>query len=290
MSLFRPARVLAVTLVVTLAPLAVASAAARTSPQSYVGLGDSYTAGPLIPLQETTPLGCLRSDHNYPHLVAAALGVGEFRDPSCSGAETEDMTTAQGVSPGPNPPQFDSLDAATELVTLGIGGNDIGFSEITENCASLTPTGHPCQDHYVVNGQDELADRIEATAPKIATVLEGIRLRAPNARILVVGYLAILPESGPGCWPLLPITPEDVPYLRDVQKQLNAMLADQAEASGAEFVDAYRASIGHDACQLPGIRWVEPAVPASPAAPVHPNLFGMQGYATAVLAQVNEEG
>jgi hypothetical protein len=50
------------------------AAAPRTRLQSYVALGDSYTAGPLIPVQETTPLGCLRSDHNYPHLVAAGRG------------------------------------------------------------------------------------------------------------------------------------------------------------------------------------------------------------------------
>jgi lysophospholipase L1-like esterase len=284
-------RALVVPLTAMLVVLVVPGAAsARKAPQSYVSLGDSYTAGPIIPVQQNDPLGCLRSDHNYPHLVAAALGVSNFHDPSCSGAETGDMTSAQGVSPGPNPPQFDSLSATTELVTLGIGGNDIGFTEIVENCSSLTPTGHPCQDHYVVNGHDELSDRIDATAPKVAAVLQGIHQRAPKAQIYVVPYLAILPESGPGCWPQLPITPDDVPYLRGVEKKLNAMLATQADANGAKYVDAYTASIGHDACQIPGFRWVEPAVPASPAAPVHPNLFGMQGYAAAVLARINARG
>jgi len=284
-------RALVVPLIAMVVALVVpGTAAARRAPQSYVSLGDSYTAGPIIPVQQTDPLGCLRSDHNYPHLVAAALGVSDFHDPSCSGAETGDMTNAQGVSPGPNPPQFDSLSTNTQLVTLGIGGNDIGFSEIVENCSSPTPTGHPCQDHYVVNGHDELSDRIDMTAPKVAAVLQGIHQRAPRAQIFVVAYLAILPESGPGCWPQLPITPDDVPYLRGVEKKLNAMLATQAGANGAKFADAYTPSIGHDACQIPGFRWVEPAVPASPAAPVHPNLFGMQGYAAAVLARINARG
>jgi hypothetical protein len=284
--------VIVVSVVAAVASLvAPAAAGARTPPpSSYVALGDSYTAGPLIPLQETDPLGCLRSDHNYPHLVAAALGVGNFRDPSCSGAETGDMTNAQNVDPGPNPPQFDSLDAGSQLVTLGIGGNDIGFTEIAESCASPTPTGHPCQDRYVVNGHDELAERIDATAPKVAAVIDGIHRRAPKARIFVVAYLAILPETGPGCWPQLPMTPEDVPYLRGVEKKLNGMLAEQAAASHSTFVDAYTASIGHDACQLPGARWVEPVVPTTPAAPVHPNLFGMQGYAAAVLARIDDRG
>ena len=189
-------RALVVPLTAMLVVLVVPGAAsARKAPQSYVSLGDSYTAGPIIPVQQNDPLGCLRSDHNYPHLVAAALGVSNFHDPSCSGAETGDMTSAQGVSPGPNPPQFDSLSATTELVTLGIGGNDIGFTEITQNCFSTTPTGHPCQDHYVVNGHDELSDRIDQTAPKVAAVLQGIHQRAPKAQIYVVPYLAILPES-----------------------------------------------------------------------------------------------
>jgi hypothetical protein len=36
----------------------------RTPPESYVALGDSYTAGPIIPVQQNDPFGCLRSDHN----------------------------------------------------------------------------------------------------------------------------------------------------------------------------------------------------------------------------------
>jgi lysophospholipase L1-like esterase len=263
------------------------TAQARKPPQSYVALGDSYTAGPVIPVQQPDPFGCLRSDRNYPHLVAAALGITNFRDASCSGAETEDMTAPQGVSPGPNPPQFDRLETSTELVTLGIGGNDIGFSEIIDNCFAATPSGHPCRDHYVVNGHDELRARIAATAPKVAGVLQGIHERSPLARIYVVPYIAILPETGPGCWPQMPIAPDDVAYLRGIEKELNRMLAQQARANGARYVDAYTPSIGHDACQLPTSRWVEPAVPTTPAAPVHPNLFGMQGYAAAVLARVN---
>jgi lysophospholipase L1-like esterase len=250
--------------------------AAPAAADEYVALGDSFTAGPLIPLQ-IEPFGCLKSNNNFAHLTSRELDI-PLKDPSCSGAETEDMTNPQGVSPGPNPPQFDSLSAATTVVTLQIGGNDIGFSEIAENCASATsPEGTPCQDHYVVDGRDELSERIQATAPLVGAVLQGIRARAPGARILVVNYASILPDTGGGCWPQIPITEGDVPYVRGVQKQLNAMLAEQAAAHGAEVVDWYTASIGHDACQPPVIRWVEPVVPANAAAPLHPNLLGMLG-------------
>jgi hypothetical protein len=253
-------------------------------PTSYVALGDSYTAGPLIATQQPTPLGCLKSDHNYPHLVAQTLQVATFRDASCSGATTANMTTPQNVTPGPNPPQFDSLDANTQLVTLGIGGNDVGFFDILVHCFSPTPNGTPCQDQYVVGGNDQISNRIAATAPKVAAVLQGIHTKSPQAQVLLVAYLAILPESGPGCYSQLPFTPGDVPYLRAKEKELNAMLAQQAAANSATFIDAYTPSIGHDACQPPCRRWVEPLAPASPTAPVHPNLLGMVGTAAAVLS------
>jgi lysophospholipase L1-like esterase len=178
------------------------------------------------------------------------------------------MTQPQGVTPGPNPPQFDSLDGDTSVVTLQIGGNDIGFTEIVENCSSASPYGHPCQDRYVVNGRDEISERIAATAPKVAAVLQGIHSRSPGARVNVVNYLPILPETGRGCWPQMPVAYEDVPYLRGKVKELNAMLADQAAANGATLVDAYSAGIGHDACKLPLLRYVEPLVPVNAAAPI----------------------
>jgi lysophospholipase L1-like esterase len=261
-----------------LAVFALLAPAALAAPPSYVALGDSYTAGPVIPLQ-IPPYGCLKSDHNYPHLAAPDLGLPAFRDASCSGAETSDMTHAQNVDPGPNPPQFASLDANTRIVSIQIGGNDIGFSEIVKNCTSTTPYGHPCQDRYVVNGDDQISDRIAATAPKVAAVLQGIHARSPKARVYLVNYLPILPETGNGCWPQVPVAYDDVPYLRAKEKELNAMLADQAAANNAVLVDAYIAGIGHDACQLPIDRWVEPAAPTTPAAPLHPNLFGMQAMA-----------
>lgn len=263
---------------------AAGAAPEQAAPTSYVALGDSFVAGPLIPNQLADPLGCLRSDHNYPHLLASASGQAQLRDRSCSGAQTDDMFTAQGVWPGPNPPQLDALDASTGLVTLSIGGNDIGFGEIIQSCVALFPWQTPCRDTYLAGGQDEISARIAETAPKVGEVLAAIDQRAPAARVLVVGYPAIVPHSGTGCWPTMPLGWNDVSYLRAKHQELNAMLASQAAAHGATYVDAYTPSIGHDACASLLVRWVEPLVPVNPAAPVHPNARGMEGVATAVEA------
>lgn len=270
------------TLIGVLAALVAPAPAAA----DYVALGDSYTAGPLIPLQ-IEPLGCLKSNNNYAHLAQLRLRFAEFRDPSCSGADTADMTQSQGVFPGPNPPQFDKLQPDTEVVTITIGGNDIGFSSISKSCFTFQRTGTPCRDQYVVGGRDEISERIRAAAPKVAAVFQGIRQRSPAARIFVLTYAAIFPERGSfGCWPQMPVADGDIAYLREKQKELNAMLAEQAAANGVGVIDWYRASIGHDACKPPLIRWVEPAVPANAAAPVHPNLLGMIGAASLVVAAV----
>jgi lysophospholipase L1-like esterase len=253
----------------------------------YVALGDSYTAGPGIPSQVTWPAGCRRSDHDYPALVNATLRAATFRDMSCSGATTASMIGAQPtMTGGSNPAQLSALTPHTTLVTLGIGGNDIGFAEVLGTCARVSgrePAGSACRDYYRRDGRDELADRVAAVGPKVAATLRAIARHAPGAEILVVGYPTILPDSGPGCFPKIPFSPRDVAYLRQTEQALNAVLATRAGQADAVFVDTYRPSIGHDICAPPGSRWVESLVLASPAAPMHPNALGMRASAEAVL-------
>lgn len=269
------------------AVLAGAAMAASVTPSvagaqsSWVGLGDSFAAGPLIP-DQVSPAGCLKSNRNFARQAASQL-ARSITDVSCSGARTAHMTQTQSVEFGSNPPQFNALTSATRTVTVQIGGNDIGFSEILQTCVTWNPFDSPCDDDYRPSGRDVISERIVATAPLVAGVLQGIRARAPSARVLVVNYAAILPETGYGCWPQVPLAYSDVPYLRSKQKQLNAMIAQQAAANGAVLVDAYKASIGRDACKGSSTRWVEPLVPDTSAAPFHPNLRGMTGIAAVVV-------
>lgn len=265
--------------------VAPAEASTASSIDSYVALGDSYTSGPLIPTP-TGKLGCGRSDSNYPHLVAEALDVEEFSDASCAGATTESMTEPQDIAFGANAPQFKRLESDTDLVTLGIGGNDIGFADIVLTCAKLDfyrPHGNACEEHYTSGGEDELVQRIEETASEVGAVLEGIQERSPRARVLVIGYPDILPEHTRGCWPEVPFSSGDVPYLRSIEKKLNDMLAEQAAAGGATYVDTYASSIGHDVCKPDAVKWVEAFLPTDFAFPVHPNADGMDNDAEQVL-------
>ena len=120
-------------------------------------------------------------------------------------------------------------------------------------------------------------------------MLQGIHQRAPGAKIFLVGYLDISPDDGTNCFPQMPITTGDAPYLRDKAKELNAMLHTTATGNGAVYVDSYTPSIGHDACKTPDVRWVEPLA-AVGAAPVHPNARGMRGVARHLLAAMRSNG
>src|SRR5207244_7897301 len=115
-----------------------------------------------------------------------------YRDVNSSLPTTPDSTLSQSVTPGPNPPpQYDALHANTAAVSLTIGGNDIGFVSIAENCSSPVNSGTPCQDRYVVNGDDMISDAIAETAPKVAAVLQGIHTLSPGAKVFVLASLDI---------------------------------------------------------------------------------------------------
>src|SRR5581483_11116950 len=163
------------------------SAGAAAPTGKYVALGDSYTSGPLIPSQ--VDLNCTRSDHNYPHLVRNAIGSSAFSDVSCGGATTNDiMNPSNGELGCPIPAQLAAVTPDTALVTVGIGGNDIGFSSIINTCVSASysnPFGSPCKNQFTAGGVDQLRARIDGAAPKVAAVLQAVHGNAPGARVVV---------------------------------------------------------------------------------------------------------
>ncbi len=262
------------------------TAAAAIGP--YVSLGDSYTAAPLVPSPTGNPILCGRSTNNYPSDVNRALHPASFTDVSCSSATTADMTQPQNLyNVQTNPPQFNALSASDGLVTEGIGGNDAGLIGIAETCAEIDathPFGTACKDHYNSGGSDPNVAAINATGPKVAAVLQGIHQKAPNAKVLLVGYPDGLPVNGSSCWPLVPLSAGDIKYFNSLEQQLNGVLKQQAAANNATFVDTWNSSIGHDACKAPGVAWVNGIVPNSVAFPLHPNQMGEQNMANQVLA------
>ena len=266
---------------------------------SYVALGDSYTAGPGIPDQTGAVAGCEQSSSSYPFLVAQRLRL-ELTDMSCSSATIADLSAAQPTGDGINPAQLSALSSATALVTLGIGGNDIGWASIVTRCVELdlipvlipgenTSGLTPCEDYYSRDGMDLIQQRIQVVSGQLAKTLSQIKARARRARVYVVGYPDLLPSSGNGCANALGMTTGDIVFLNNEELRLNGELRQVARAVGDGYVDTYRPSEGHDACSVPPSRWIEPLIPDATAAPLHPNAVGEQGMADAIIAAVKTD-
>ncbi|ONI79855.1 GDSL family lipase [Actinosynnema sp. ALI-1.44] len=268
--------------------LATAATPTTAAPrfQHYVALGDSYTSGPFIPIQRTDPLGCGRSTANYPSVLSQALRVGEFTDVSCAGADTTNMTRPQPVPfNGTNPPQLNALRSDTDLVTVGIGGNDDGvFGSVVSTCPRLRPadpTGNPCEQHFTVDGVDTIRAAIEKNGSRVVAVLTAIHERSPQARVLVVGYPRITPPSGT-CPAILPFADGDYAWLNQVQRDMNQSLANAADGN-ATYVDVFGPSEGHDACASGGAAWINGQNDnILAAAAYHPVKEGMAGMAAVV--------
>lgn len=270
----------------TLSPIvssAAAAAPSATTGLSYVALGDSYAAGRgLTPTTGKPVPGCDQSSIDYPHRVAESLGMS-LTDVSCSGATTANVISKpQKTVAGTAPVQLPALSSKTRVVTITIGGNDIGFFTTASACVALSPTGPilstgkaNCRETYVKDGVDTLADRVSGVLltgggsgkKGLTTTFAAVKKAAPNARVFVVGYPTILPDpantpaagcfrasvSGTGIASLrirdaLPFTSTDVRYLNSIEQSLDAATRKATEAAGFTYVSTLAASATHSAC------------------------------------------
>lgn len=245
----------------------------------YVAMGDSYSAGPLITTVRSDPSGCVRSTDNYPAFLAGWLSVESYRDVTCSAADTSDLAGSQQVIGGASvAPQLDALSEDTDLVTLGIGGNDFGIFSSLVDCA---PGGAQACPPGLQQRLLRDAGRVRA---RVAGAVRQVSERAPDAEVYVVGYPQVLPAED-GC-EAVPLPPAQLETAATVAQRLNDSLRTGAEAAGATYVDLEEVSAGHDVCAGPEA-WINgPEALPGVAAPFHPLLAGMRGVADEVFRTV----
>jgi lysophospholipase L1-like esterase len=249
----------------------------------YVAMGSSFAAGPgIAPRDPASPFRARQSARNYPHLVARALGL-ELHDVSYSGATTSDILQPSPIGAAA---QLDAVTPDTRLVTITVGGNDVGYlgrltlaslpwplRVLPSIKASITRSGDPT---VVDEGFAALGENLEQIGRRI-------RDGAPDSRVLFVDYLTILPpddvgRDGP--------PPADIAaWGRTIAARLSATTKTAAEAADCEFVAAGAASIDHHAWSA--VPWTRRfGVSLRGWAPFHPNAAGMEAVAELVLAAV----
>ena len=278
----------------------------------WVALGDSYTAGVIEatgPEADPPPRdGCARTVESYPEVIRRDLGsLVSLRNVSCGAAVIRNVTDTDqtpigrplppdGTDPDapflPVPPQLTAVSPATDLITVGVGGNSLGFGPILFRCLELGGetgnTGTPCRDEFAAS----IPGRLDQVREDYDQMLNAIHARAPFARVITVGYPHLVPEDSTGCTygdvrEFSTMTFGDLDWARtDLLEPLNAVIQQTAAAHGDTFVDLYGSSQGHSVCdRAGGNNWADGIL--SSIIPlrfgfVHPNARGHANAAAAV--------
>jgi lysophospholipase L1-like esterase len=210
--------------------IAAAAPASAAGPVNYVALGDSYAAGVGAGGTISSSGSCDRSTNAFAPRWARAHAPASFVSVACSGATTSTVIATQ----------LSVLSAATTLVSIVIGGNDVGFSATMETCVL-----HSTSTCVAAIQADE-AQVSSALPGELNNVLGDIAGAAPHARVIVLGYPDLYDLSrSSGC---IGLSTTDRTDLNQAAGQLDAAIQAAAAAHGDAYVDVRPAFAGHDIC------------------------------------------
>jgi lysophospholipase L1-like esterase len=226
-----------------LCTVAAAAPASAQSSVNYVALGDSYSSGVGAGSYTSASGSCDDSTNAYSQLWANANDPSSYVSVACSGATTSTVISSQ----------LSALSAATTLVSITIGGNDVGFSSVMETC--------------VLESTSSCVSAIDTSEQEVATQLPGelnnvlgdINADAPSARIVVLDYpeLYDLSQSS-GC---IGLSTTDRTDLNQAADELDSAIQTAADQNGDVFADVRSAFAGHEICDsdswLHSVNWLD---------------------------------
>lgn len=240
------------------AVLGSASAAA----QQYVALGDSYSSGVGSRVFYEEPGECERSPYAYGPKIAANRGY-TLNFEACSGAKTTDV----------NEKQLSRLSSTTSLVTITIGGNDAGFSNVVINCAL----------YYFTCGSaiKEADEFIEKKLPALLeTTYKDISAKATTALVVVLGYPKLFTNEGTTCNANF-LTSENEKKMNVSAELLDKVIKSRAEAAKFMFVNPTAPFESHEICA--SVEWLNgQSNPLSES--YHPNQSGQAEFTSLIEA------
>lgn len=257
-------RAAAVAAVATFAGVGGLAPAYAQSGSSYVALGDSYAAGEGGGNYVSDGTSCDRSPASYPNKVSAAKGL-DLDLQACSGAVVADLTS-----------QYDALGSGTKLVTISVGGNDIGFAPVITDCAKPAWWGD-CG--AAVDEAEKIATN---TLPsRLDQAYATVRAKVPNAKVVVTGYPRMF--NGEDCSVATFFSADDTRRLNDAADTLDSVNRAAASRAGFGYVDVRDEFEGHQVCDSE--EWIHNLSVRIPNS-FHPKPAGYTAYATEVGEQV----
>jgi lysophospholipase L1-like esterase len=206
----------------------VLTATPASAAVNYVALGDSYASG--LGAGNYSGGSCDRSSGAYPQLWANANHPASFAFVACSGATTTDVINNQ----------VSALSGATTLVSVTIGGNDVGFSNVMITC--VLGSTSDC-----VNAVNQAESEARSQLPgALSTLFGDIKARAPGARVVVIGYPEFYDLSrSSGC---IGLSTTDRTALDGGADLLDSVIQAAAGQAGFAYAEVRSAFTGHEIC------------------------------------------
>jgi lysophospholipase L1-like esterase len=254
-----------------------AAAADTPAPVRYAALGDSYSSGEGNPPFDADSGNCHRSPAAWPRMIARQdPGIAMAAHIACSGATSTSLRRRHNGEP-PQLRQLRNLDQPADLVTITIGGNDIGFGPVLANCFV---------SDCVLDGElRRTRHRIEDDLPAaLARDYRGLQRADPDATIVVVGYPRLFPSRTrrTGC---LWLSEPERRNLNRLAGLLDRTIAAAAEQAGLEYVSVLGALNRHELCTQDS--WVYPIGPFGGSLRGHPIRPGQRAIAAIVRPRLD---
>jgi lysophospholipase L1-like esterase len=239
-----------------------------SGPVDYVALGDSYSSGVGTNVYDPASGNCRRSPLSYPPLWATQNQPASFGFVACSGARTDDVLANQ----------IPALQTSTDLVTITVGGNDVGFGAVLGTC-TFAESDRTC--FAAVDAAEAFAESV--LPGRLTRTYAAIRSAAPDAEVIVLGYPRLF-DLAPSCAdPLVPNLARRQ-RLNEGADTLNTVIQKTViQQPGFVFADVRSRFDTHGVCSANP--WINgPSVPPS-VGPYHPDQTGYrEGYLDALNA------
>lgn len=234
---------------------------------------------------------CRRSASAYAEQTYAAFDFGgDLTTVYCSGATTEDLHNPNDTNDD-EPAQLEALDEDTSLVTMSIGGNDLGFADVLTDCVLNGGSGVLWTDGCQAKWDGELDRRLVDLRADLVKLYAQMKEQAPNARIVIMGYPRLFNDP-PSEELNNMLFAQDQVWMNGKADQLNAMLRDAAREAGVEFIDPTQAFLGHGVGAPDGEQWINdldwggPGLSVTDPGSFHPNAQGHAAMAELLQEQL----
>jgi hypothetical protein len=223
---------------------------------NYVALGDSYSSGLGAGSYITSSGNCQRSSKAYSALWAAAHSPASYTSVACSGATTSTVNNSQ----------LSALSAATTLVSITVGGNDAGFSNIMNTCVLQGTTA-------CVAAVQSAENFAQSTLPGLLdNTYDGIRSHAPSATVVVLGY-PVFYQLNTIC---VGLSATSRAKINEGINLIDNVFSAAASRHGFVFADVRSIFVGHQLCSY-GSKWLHALNFAELDVSYHPTADGQSG-------------